>query len=261
SYTDQFKLYVGPIDEDYLVKAQEGLEDVRQIALRSFIAPIDNLMLKLLKGFHFLVPNYGIAIILLTLLVKVLMFPLYHKQMESMRKMQALQPHINALKEQYKDDAQKLQKEQMELFKKHKVNPLAGCLTMLPMLPIFIALYATFGMSVELRGEPFLWWITDLSAPDSAFYLPIGSSIITINILPIAYAILMIWSTSLQKMEGPNATMMKVLPLIFVFIFWNIASGVILYFVVNIFIDLVQRIITEKLYPSEPIPVSGPKKE
>jgi len=259
SFDDRYKIYVGPMDEDYLAQVGKGLEDVRQIFLRSFVGPIANLMLKLLKGFHAVIPNYGVSIILLTLLIKILMFPLYHKQMDSMRKMQALQPHINALKEKYKDEPQKMQREQMDLFRKHKVNPLAGCLTMLPTIPIFIALYATFGMSVELRGEPFLWWIQDLSAPDSAFHIPFGAYIFTVNILPLAYTILMYLNMSRQKMEGPNAAMMKILPFVFIFIFWGMASGVILYFVINIFIDLIQRIVTDRMNPVEPIPVGGKK--
>ncbi len=258
-HVDQYTVYVGPLDEDELIKADSSLSDARQIFWRSFTGPISNFMLKLLKGFYKIVPNYGLAIIFLTLLVKILMLPLYHKQMKSMKKMQALQPQLNALKEQHKDNPQKLQKEQMELFRKHKVNPLAGCLTMLPTLPIFIALYSTFRVAVELRGAPFFGWINDLSAPDSAFFIPIGTYIFTVNILPLAYAVLMLWSTSQQKVEGPNATMMKIFPLMFVFFFWSIASGVILYFVISIFIDVSQRMIMEKFQSPEPLPAGKGK--
>jgi YidC/Oxa1 family membrane protein insertase len=229
------------------VKAGEGMEEARQIFLRSIVGPIAHIMLRLLQGIYKIIPNYGLVIIMLTLLMKILMFPIYQKQIHTTKKMQALQPQINALKEKYKNDQQKLQKEQMELFRKHKVNPLSGCLTMLTTIPVFIALYATFAMAVELRGAPFFGWIQDLSAPDGAFFLPISSYIIPVNILPIAYAVLMLWSTSQQSMEGPNAAAMKILPLIFVFIFWTIASGVILYFVISIFLDVCQRLIMDKL--------------
>ncbi len=259
THTDKFKLFVGPMEDDWLRKADAKLTNARQIFLRSFVGPITRLMLYLLQGVYKIVPNYGVAIILLTLLIKIFMLPLYQKQMASMKKMQALQPQINALKEKYKDDPQKMQKEQMELFRKHKVNPLGGCLTMLPTIPIFIALYATFGMALELRGAPFFGWIHDLSVPDSAFYIPIAGFIFTVNILPLAYAVLMLASTSMQKIEGPNATMMKIFPLMFVFFFWRIASGVILYFVISIFIDLVQRLIMEK-FSAEPSPVVSKKK-
>ncbi len=257
--SDKFTIYVGPMQEDQLVQASPSLVEARKIFLRRFTGPIAGLMLSLLQGFHYIVPNYGVSIILLTLLLKIIMLPLYTKQVQSMRKMQALQPQINALKEQYKDDAQKLQKEQMELFRKNKVNPLAGCLTMLPTIPLFIALYATFSMAVELRGSEFFGWIQDLSTPDSAFYIPIGSYIFTVNILPLTYAALMLWSSSQQKVEGPNAAMMKYMPLMFVFFFWSFASGVILYFVISMFIDVIQRLLMEKFNPSEP-PLASAKK-
>ncbi len=255
-FEDKFTLYVGPINDEDLGKASATLVDARQIFLRSVIGPIAGLMLRLLQGMYWLIPNYGFAIIALTLLMKILMFPIYQKQIRTTKKMQALQPQITALKEKHKNDAQKLQKEQMELFRKHKVNPLSGCLTMLTTIPVFIALYATFAMAVELRGAPFFGWIQDLSAPDGAFYIALSSYVIPINILPIAYAILMLWSTSQQAMAGPNATAMKIMPLIFVFFFWSIASGVILYFVISIFIDVTQRLIMDKIKGNEPIPVT-----
>lgn len=247
THEDLFTLYVGPKNDDEMAVTGAGLEETHQIFLRSFTAPIVHLMLRLLQGFYAIIPNYGVAIILLTLLIKILMFPLYHKQMVQMKKMQALQPHMNALKEKYKDDPQKMQKEQLELFRKHKVNPLGGCLPMLPTIPVFIALYATFGMAVELRGAPFMGWINDLSTPDQAFFIPLAGFIIPLNVLPVAYAVLMLWSMSQQKVEGPNAVMMKIFPLMFVFIFWSIASGVILYFVISIFIDVCQRMAMERI--------------
>ncbi len=259
-HSDRYKLYIGPMNEPDLVKVEAGLDDARQIFLRSVVGPISRFMLRFLQGLYSIFPNYGVGIILLTLLVKILMFPMYHKQMASMKKMQALQPQIAALKEKHKNDAQKQQKEQMELFRKHKVNPLGGCLPMLAMLPIFIALYATFGIAVELRGAPFFAWIQDLSAPDGAFYIPIGSYVFTVNILPLAYMVLMLWSTSQQKMEGPNAAMMKLMPVFFVFLFWTIASGVILYFVISIFLDTMQRLMMDKFKKDDPLAPAVKKK-
>ncbi len=255
AYSDTFRLYVGPMDEDELLTAEAGLEDAQQIFLKSFTGPIVYFMLGLLNFFYSIVPDYGISIIILTLLIKVLMLPLYQKQMVQMKKMQALQPQMNAIREKYKDDPQKLQKEQMDLFRRNKVNPLGGCLPILPTIPIFIALYATFGMAVELRGAEGLYGIiSDLSRPDYAFFVPAFGFIIPINILPVAYCLLMLWSMSMHKMEGPNATMMKIMPLMFVFIFWSMASGVILYFVISIFIDVLQRKIIEKVQETDPPP-------
>lgn len=264
AHTDRFTLYVGPLDEKAMAPVQAGLEEARPMFLRSFTGPIERWMLGLLNGLYSLAPNYGVCIILLTVLIKLLMFPVYQKQIKSMRKMQKLQPQINALKEQYKDDPQKQQKEQLELFRKHKVNPLGGCLPIFITIPIFIALYATFSMSVELRGAPFFGWINDLSQPDAAFYLPLGGWIIDVNILPIAYAILMFISMTLQSVDNsPNAQAMRIMPMIFVFFFWSIASGVILYFVVSMSIDVTQRLIIEKLHkddmPAPPEPPANKK--
>lgn len=249
---NEFSLYVGPMHEDHLVKAEAGLEDAQQMFLKSFTGPIAFLMLKLLNFFYWIVPDYGISIILLTLMIKIIMLPLYQKQMVQMKKMQALQPQMNAIKEKFKDDPQKLQKENMELFRKHKVNPLGGCLPILPTIPIFIALYATFAMAVELRGAEGLYGlIGDLSRPDYSMFIPVMGWILPVNVLPIAYCVLMFWSMSFNKMEGPNAVAMKIMPLMMVFIFWSMASGVILYFVISIFIDVIQRKIIEKLQQSD----------
>ncbi|MFH1744134.1 MAG: YidC/Oxa1 family insertase periplasmic-domain containing protein [bacterium] len=246
-HEDIFDLYVGPKEGNRLTAVDETLEElVQNYWLATIVSPIARLLLHLLQFFYQIVPNYGVGIILLTFLVRLLMYPLYHKQMASMKKMQALQPQINALKERYKESPQELQKKTMEFYREHKVNPMAGCLTMLPTLPIFIALWGTFNQAIELRGAPFIGWIQDLSQPDQAFFLPIAGRIIPINILPIIYCVLMLWSQSRQKIETPNAGMMKVIPIVFVFFFWSIASGVILYFVVSMTVDTLQRIYIDK---------------
>ena len=245
---DPFMLYVGPKDEERLenLDATGSLVAIKQVTFASIVRPITRVMMWFLKFLHGIVPNYGVCILLLTLVVKALMFPLYHKQQLSMKRMQALQPQINALKEQYKNDPQRLQRETMEFYKRNKINPAAGCLPMLPMMPIFIALWVTFNNSLELRGEPFIWWIDDLSKPDNAFFLPVLGWIIPINVLPLAYALAMFWSQSRQQMpDNPNANVMRFIPFIFIFFFWNFASGVILYFVAGILIDTVQRLIMD----------------
>ena len=246
-HEDLFDIYVGPKEGERLIAVDETLEElVQNYWMSTIVAPIARLLLHLLQFFYKIVPNYGIGIILLTFLVRLLMYPLYHKQMASMKKMQMLQPQINALKERHKDNPQELQKKTMEFYRAHKVNPMAGCLTMLPTLPIFIALWGTFNQAIELRGAPFIGWIQDLSQPDQAFFLPIAGHIIPINILPLMYCALMLWSQSRQKIETPNAGMMKMIPIVFVFFFWSIASGVILYFVVSMTVDTLQRLFMDK---------------
>ncbi len=261
---DSFLVYVGPKESDRLEAVDPQLEELASnVIFASVIKPISDLMLWLLKWLHGFFPNYGVCIILLTIFIKTLMFPLYHKQQLSMKRMQALQPKIAELKEQHKNDPQRLQRETMEFYKRNKINPAAGCLTMLPMMPIFIALWGVFSNSIELRGEPFVGWITDLSKPDGAFFFPIMGWIIPINVLPLTYALAMYWSQSRQQQpDTPNANVMKMIPFIFVFFFWNFASGVILYFVVSILIDTVQRLVMDLFgigdIKTTPVPADGP---
>ena len=117
---------------------------------------------------------------------------------------------------------------------------------MLPMMPIFIALWGTFNQSIELRGAPFVGWIRDLSQPDQAFFIPIAGYIVPVNVLPLIYCALMLWSQSRQQVEMPNAAAMKIIPIFFVVLFWSIASGVILYFVISMSMDTVQRMLMDK---------------
>ncbi len=245
-----FTLYAGPKEGPRLEAVSPTLEEISDTSfMSSFVRPISKFMLYLLGIFYKIVPNYGVCIVFLTLVVKAAMLPLYHKQQISMKKMQAMQPQMNALKEQYKNDPQRLQRETMEFYRRNKINPASGCLMMLPMMPIFIALWITFNNSIELRGAGFInGWIDDLSKPDNAFFIPLGDWIIPINILPMLYAIAMFWSQSRQmSADNPNANVMKFIPFIFVFIFWNFASGVLLYFVVSFTIDTIQRLVMDAL--------------
>jgi len=126
-----------------------------------------------LKFFYKLIPNYGVAIILLTLLVRLLMYPLQHKSYKSMKKMQEVQPELTKIREKFKDDPQKLQMESMALFKRAGANPLGGCLPLILQMPIFIAFYKVLYSAVELVDAPFFGWISDLSEPDPYYIYPI----------------------------------------------------------------------------------------
>jgi YidC/Oxa1 family membrane protein insertase len=162
-----FKAFAGP--KDYDVLRTEELGGLIDYGFFSFFAfPL----LELLRFFYRFVHNYGLAIILLTLLVRILFYPLSLKGYRSMKAMQKLQPQIAALKEKYKDDTQRFGQEQMALFKTHKVNPAGGCLPMLVQLPVFIALYAVLDGLVELFHAPFYFWIKDLIGKRSVLCLP-----------------------------------------------------------------------------------------
>jgi YidC/Oxa1 family membrane protein insertase len=175
--------------------------------------------------------NYGVAIILLTVLVKLVFYPLSLKSMRSMKQMQALQPQLNALRAKLKPDPQRFQREQMELFRKHKVNPVGGCLPMVVQIPIFYALYLTLQYSVELQGAPFVLWISDLSKKDPYY------------VLPILMGISMLIQQRMTPTVGDprQAQIMLIMPVIFTFMFLEFPTGLVLYWLVNNLLSIAQQ--------------------
>jgi len=227
-----FVMYAGPNDREQIAKVSASMVDVATFGKLSAIC---NVLLKILRFFNGIVHNYGIAIILLVLLVSLAIFPLTKKSLTSMKEMQLVQPEIEKIKKEHKSNPQKQQKEIMELYKKHKINPLGGCLPMVFQMPIFISLYQVLIRSVELKGAKFLW-IKDLTEPDAAFKLSEALPLLKIehiNILPI----LMIFGMFIQqKVAQPKGTqseqqkmMAIMMPVIFGFIFYNMPSGFVLY--------------------------------
>jgi YidC/Oxa1 family membrane protein insertase len=194
-------------------------------------------LLKGLKFFYSFIPNYGLAIILLTLLIRTLLFPLQFKSFKSMKKMQKLQPQLQKVKEKYKDDPARVQKETMELFKKNGANPLGGCLPLVLQMPVFFAMYQVFLHSVELLGAPFMLWIHDLSAKDPYYVLPV----------------LMGASFFLQTKLNPSTNVdpnqqkiMLIMPLIFPFFMKDLPAGLNLYMFVSTAFGIIQQMIVYK---------------
>lgn len=210
-----------------------------------------------LELIHKAIPNYAVAVIALTLLIKLVLFKTTWKQQESMLKMQKIGPELKYIQEQYKNDKQKLAVKQMELFKKHGVNPLGGCLPLFIQIPIFIALFQAFSHSAEMRGESFLW-IHDLTLPDQVWGMPIsflGGWMFSINPLAITYIAVTFWM-SFQQKPPPNADeqqqmmykMMRWMPVLFGFIFYNMPAGLVLYFTVQAVISTLEiKFIKRKL--------------
>ena len=206
-------------------------------------------MLWVLNFFYSFVGNYGVAIIIITILVKLLFWPLTQKSYKSMKKMQKLQPQIAKLREKYKDDKQRLNQEIMQMYKTYKVNPMGGCLPMLVQIPVFIAFYKVLGISIELRHAPFMLWINDLSAPDR---LPIGFDIPYVGHgLPVL-TLLMGASMFIQQKMTPTtgdptqAKMMMLMPVVFTVMFINFPSGLVLYWLVNNLLSIGQQYWTNK---------------
>ena len=180
--------------------------------------------------------NYGVAIILLTVLVKVVFYPLSLKSMRSMKAMQGLQPQLNALRSKYKSDPQRFQREQMEMFRKHGVNPMGGCLPMVVQIPIFYALYLTLQYSVELQGAPFLLWISDLSKKDPYY------------VLPILMGISMLVQQKMTPTVGDprQAQIMLIMPVVFTFMFLEFPTGLVLYWLVNNVLSIAQQSLIDR---------------
>jgi YidC/Oxa1 family membrane protein insertase len=228
-------LYFGPKDVDVLEAAAPSLRRAVDFGWFWFIAlPL----LRVLKASHTLTGNYGVDIILLTVLIKVLFWPLAQKSIVSMREMQKLQPQMAKLRERYKDDAQQLQKEMMELYRRHRVNPFSGCLPMLVQLPVFIGLYNTLINAIELRHAAFFWWVNDLSAPER---LSVGG--IGIPVLALAMGVSMLvqqWMTPASG-DPTQRRIMMLMPVMFTFMFINFPSGLVLYWLVNNVLTIVQQ--------------------
>jgi YidC/Oxa1 family membrane protein insertase len=224
------RLYVGPKLSDQLGAIAPGLDLTTDYGmLKIFAEPLHWTLAQL----HKLTGNWGVAIVLLVLLINLATFKLTNAQFESANKMRKLKPRIDALKERYGDDRQKMQQAMMELYKKEKVNPAAGCFPLLITIPIFYGLYYVLRDSVELRQAPFFGWIHDLSAADPYF------------VLPVLYTIVMLaqqWLMPVQPgMDPAQQKMMKFMPLMFAVIFLFFPSGLVLYYAVNGICRLLQQ--------------------
>lgn len=228
------RLYLGPKLQGELPKVAEGLEYTVDYGMVAFIAQP---LFWILSWIHKLVGNWGVSIILLTLLVKLAFYRLSESQYRSMAKMRKLQPRMEQLKERYGDDRQKLAQAQMDLFKQEKVNPIGGCLPLLLQLPVFFALYWVIFEAVELRQAPFLGWIADLSVKDPLY------------ILPVLNVAVMWYTQKLSPTPGMDPVQKKVLqsmPLIFGVMFAFFPAGLVLYWLSNGLLGLVQQVVITK---------------
>jgi len=204
-------------------------------------------LLYLLRFFYEYIHNYGLSIILLTILVKGLFWPLTHKSYKSMKEMQKLQPRMAKLREKFKNDKQKLNQEMMSLYKTYKVNPMGGCLPMVIQIPVFFALFRVLGGCIELRHAPFALWINDLSAPGRLFNFPFQIPFMTPPYGIPVLTLLMGASMFLQQKMTPTpgdpmqAKIMMFLPVIFTFMFINFPSGLVLYWLVNNLLSIGQQ--------------------
>lgn len=248
-----FTLYAGP---NTIEKMSALGPTVKNTISYGVFTGIANLMLKGLKLFYRIFGNYGVSIIMLSTLTSLLMFPLTRKSLQSMKEMQKIQPEVERIRKAQTDNPQKVNKEIMELYKEHKVNPLGGCLPIFLQFPIFISLYQTLIRCVELKGAHFLW-VKDLSMPDAAFTLPQKLPVIGeyINILPILMVAAMAIQQKVSQPKGVQPSeqqriMSTIFPIFLGFIFYNLPSGLVLYWLTNtLLMLLMQEVILKARQP------------
>jgi len=244
-----FKLFFGPKSMRKLDNIGHDLDQALNFGFFDLLAKP---CLWLMNAIHDFIPNYGVAIILLTLLIKIVLWPLGAKSYKSMAEMKKIQPLMKEIREKYKDDKKKMNEEVMALYRTYKVNPLGGCLPMVVQIPVFFALYRMLYQAIELRHAPFFLWIKDLSAPDRlgnfGFEIPFMEAPYGIPVLTIVMGASMILQ---QKMSPPmgdptQAKMMMLMPVVFTVIFINFSSGLVLYWLVNNILSISQQYYIQK---------------
>ena len=263
-------LYIGPVDYDLLKEINLNLTALVDFGsffgLKFIVRPIaEYVLLPLLKFLNMFIPNYGFVIIVFSLIIKIVVYPLTRKSFQSMKKMQLLQPKITELKEKFKDDPQKMNKETMKLYQTYGVNPAGGCLPILLQMPIFIALWGLFQAATELRQQPFIFWINDLSNPDVIY--DIGFKLPLFGIQEISgLAILMGVTTFFQQKmtikDPKQKALVYMMPIMLTILFMTFPSGLNLYyFMFNVFSIAQQYYINQKKDDVELVPVDPSKRK
>lgn len=234
--------FMGPKAYDVLKAQGHDLVRVVDFGMFGFLG---RPLLVTLKFFHRILGNWGLAIIAVTVLLKLLLAPLTHQSYQSMRKMTVLQPKIRALQERYKNDRTRLSQETMALYKAHKVNPLGGCLPTLIQIPVFFAFYYTLINTVELRHAPFFWWIQDLSAKDPYLVTPLlmGASMIALQLL----------TPNQQNTNPTQQRMMLLMPIVFTFIFLSLPSGLVLYYLFSNILSIAHLLFFRQWQKNRPL--------
>ncbi len=264
-----FTLYIGPVDYGILNKYGNNLSAIVDFGsffgLKFLVRPIAiYILLPLFNFLHLFIPNYGVVIIVFSLIIKFVLYPLTKSSYQSMKKMQMLQPKIAELKEKYKDDPQKVNKETMKLYSTYGVNPAGGCLPLVLQMPIFIALWGLLKIAIDLRQQPFVWWIKDLSQPDVIYQLPFKLPIFGIDQISGLAVLMGVTTFVQQKMsvkDPKQQALVYVMPIFLTIMFMSFPSGLNLYyFMFNVFSIAQQYYINHKHDGMVLEPVKNPKK-
>ena len=249
----QITLYAGPKEyrtlADIGIKYQNHADNV--MSFGRYLGFFAKVLLLAMNWVHDITTlGYGAVIVLITVIIKAMFWPLTAASTRSMKRMQALGPELKALQEKYKDDAQKLPAKQWELYKKHKVNPMSGCLPMLIQMPVFIGFFTMIRSAIELRGAHFLW-VTDLSKPDTLFMLHLGGLDLPFNLLPLLMGGAMLWQAHLTPpspgMDPSQQKIMRYMPLMFLVFLYSYPAGLALYWTANNLLTILQTKLTKNL--------------
>lgn len=245
SLSREYRAYLGPKEVDRLETLGAGTLSSIDLGW-SWVAPLTRGFGWMLHAIYSIIPNYGWAIIILTLLVRIVTAPLTVKQMRSMERMRRVQPRMKEIQEKYADDRQRQSEEMMRFYKQEKVNPLGGCLPMFLQLPVFIGLFYALRSSIHLRQAPFFGWINDLSAPDELFVLP-GVDL-PVRVLPLIMGLTMFAQQKITPMQTPDPTqarmMMTIMPLMMTVLFYQFPSGLVLYWMMSNLIAIFHQLWT-----------------
>lgn len=250
-----FTLYIGPVDYDILSDYNRNFEAIVDFGsffgLKFIVRPIaEYILLPLFTFLHTFIPNYGFVIIVFSLIIKFVLYPLTKSSYQSMKKMQALQPKMAEIKEKYKDDPQKMNKETMALYSTYGINPAGGCLPLLLQMPIFVALWGLFQAAIELRQQPFMLWINDLSRPDIIYEMPFKIPLFGIDQISGLALLMGITTFFQQKMsikDPKQQGLVYIMPVFLTLMFMSFPSGLNLYyFMFNVFSIAQQYYINHK---------------
>jgi YidC/Oxa1 family membrane protein insertase len=266
----KFTLYIGPVDYKTLEALGNNLVAIVDFGsffgLKFIVRPIaEYVLLPLFQFLHLFIPNYGFVLVVFSLIIKIVVYPLTKSSYQSMKKMQALQPKIAELKEKFKDDPQKMNKETMKLYSTYGINPAGGCLPLLLQMPIFVALWGLFQSALELRQQPFLWWIKDLSQPDIIYDLGFKLPLFGIQEISGLAVLMGITTFVQQKMtvkDPKQQALIYIMPVMLTLLFMSFPSGLNLYyFMFNILSIAQQYYINHKGGEVELVPVANPNKK
>jgi len=251
--SSHYRLFIGPKEYETLKGLQVGLEDTIDFGWFiygswSIVRAVAKPVFYAIRYLHDLTGNYGVAIILVTVGIKLLLAPLAYKSYRSMKQMSAVQPELQAVQKKHADDRERLNKELIKLYKDKKVNPVGGCLPMFFQIPVFVALFNILYMTIELRQAPFILWIKDLSVQDPYYVLPIlmgGTMFIQQKIQP-------------TTMDPKQAQIMLILPVFLTFLFVTFPAGLVLYWLTNNVLTILQQVIADRyLLPKASVPATS----